>query len=153
MNQTQEGLPIASVFHFTTPSLQQEKILLTDTQNTPFQQFIWSSIQKIQNEKFCTVECEDSQALPTTTSGNCEDSMTLLPWLCASASRERQSVSEHGSKWYWESPAGIFGKMKWTKKVFPATFPRGQNPLCYSTYFTPILLTYLHRHKICELYT
>lgn len=120
--------------------LQWERILLSGDQNMPFHQFIRSSIQKIQDEKICTVECEDLQAQSTKISGKCEDNMMLLPWFSASASREKQSVSEHGSKGYWVSPVGIFGKMKWTKKAIPASFPRRIKPYLLLHSFYPHLI-------------
>lgn len=61
-------------------------------------------------------------------------------WLVLCKCFQRVAViSEHGSKWYWASPAGIFGKTKWTKKAFPASFPRGQNPLSFYPHLSNIL--------------
>lgn len=66
---TQQGLPIASAFPVTMFLLQGGKVLLTDNQNMPFLKFIRSSIQKIKNQTFCLVGCEDLQAQPTIISG------------------------------------------------------------------------------------
>lgn len=153
-SNTHQGLPIASVFPFTMLCLQWDTILLTGNQNMAFQQFIRSSIQKIQNEKFCTVECEDLQAQPTIVSGKRQDNMMLLLWFSASASREKQSVSEHGSKVIPCESSWNLWKDEMDQKSYSSFFSqRTKLPLLlYSTRFDPILLTHLHGHKICELY-